>query len=78
MLPARWTSVGHVLTVQIPVFSSTSSPLSLVRFRCLLQDTGYPAEVYLPGDDAEEAEASSSSQVDWGKLQERWVGWAVE
>ncbi|TXT04340.1 hypothetical protein VHUM_04107 [Vanrija humicola] len=57
---------------QIPSFSPTSRPLSVVRFRCLLQDTGYPAEVYLPD------EAPAGEQVDWSKLRERWVGWAVE
>ncbi|KLT39560.1 hypothetical protein CC85DRAFT_185820 [Cutaneotrichosporon oleaginosum] len=53
----------------IPPFSKESRPLSVVRFRALLQDTGYPAEVYLPPG----ADAS-----DWSQLRERWVGWAVE
>ncbi|BEJ15155.1 hypothetical protein CspHIS471_0409220 [Cutaneotrichosporon sp. HIS471] len=53
----------------IPAFSNNSRPLTLVRFRALLQDTGYPAEVYLPPD----ADAN-----DWSQLRERWVGWAVE
>ncbi|KAL1405122.1 hypothetical protein Q8F55_008745 [Vanrija albida] len=57
---------------EIPAFSPSSRPLSVVRFRCLLQDTGYPAEVYLPD------EAPAGEQVDWSKLRERWVGWAVE
>lgn len=43
-----------------------------MRFRCLLQDTGYPAEVYLPEDPEDKA------KVDWSKLKERWVGWATE
>ncbi|GMK57101.1 hypothetical protein CspeluHIS016_0309410 [Cutaneotrichosporon spelunceum] len=53
----------------IPAFNKDSRPLTLVRFRALLQDTGYPAEVYLPPD----ADGS-----DWSQLRERWVGWAVE
>jgi hypothetical protein len=57
---------------QIPTFSRTSRPLDLVRFRCLLQDTGYPAEVYLP------EEQEDNGKVDWSKLKERWVGWGVE
>nr|XP_019043990.1 hypothetical protein I302_07270 [Kwoniella bestiolae CBS 10118]OCF22920.1 hypothetical protein I302_07270 [Kwoniella bestiolae CBS 10118] len=57
---------------QIPQLSKATRPLSLVSFRCLLQDTGYPMEVYLPGDGV------SESDVDWSKLKERWVGWGVE
>ncbi|ODN99205.1 hypothetical protein I350_07364 [Cryptococcus amylolentus CBS 6273] len=53
-------------------YSKSSAPLSVVSFKCLLQDTGYPMEVYLPGD------MEMSSDVDWSKLKERWVGWGVE
>ncbi|WWC72147.1 uncharacterized protein I206_106107 [Kwoniella pini CBS 10737] len=49
----------------------STEPLELVSFRCLLQDTGYPMEVYLPGEHPE-------GEVDWSKLKERWVGWGVE
>ncbi|OCF38545.1 hypothetical protein I317_07679 [Kwoniella heveanensis CBS 569] len=63
----------------IPAYSKTSAPLSLVSFKCLLQDTGYPMEVYLPGSSSDaEAEAGPSGQVDWTQLKERWVGWGVE
>ncbi|KIR34261.1 hypothetical protein I352_03498 [Cryptococcus deuterogattii MMRL2647] len=53
-------------------YSRSSTPLSLVSFKCLLQDTGYPMEVYLPGT------IETSGNVDWSKLKERWVGWGVE
>ncbi|WVQ84570.1 hypothetical protein IAT38_006724 [Cryptococcus sp. DSM 104549] len=56
----------------IPPLSKSSAPLSVVRFRCLLQDTGYPMEVYLPGD------VEVTENIDWNKLKERWVGWGVE
>jgi hypothetical protein len=39
----------------------------------MLQDTGYPMEVYLPGEQPQEGQ-----EVDWSKLRERWVGWGVE
>lgn len=42
----------------------------------MLQDTGYPLEVYLPpGDNEEENEDGAT---DWTRLKERWVGWGVE
>ncbi|OWZ65211.1 hypothetical protein AYX15_03273 [Cryptococcus neoformans] len=53
-------------------YSKSSTPLSIVSFKCLLQDTGYPMEVYLPGN------VQTSDNVDWSKLKERWVGWGVE
>ncbi|WVN87548.1 uncharacterized protein L203_102731 [Cryptococcus depauperatus CBS 7841] len=56
----------------IEPFSQSSSPLSVVSFQCLLQDTGYPMEVYLPG------EFQPGRNIDWSKLKERWVGWGVE
>ncbi|KAL7424602.1 hypothetical protein Q5752_000286 [Cryptotrichosporon argae] len=56
----------------VPAYSAASAPLTLVRFRCLLQDTGYPAEVYLPAGEDE------TGETDWAKLKERWVGWGVE
>lgn len=59
--------------MQIPAYDHTSKPLSLVSFRCMLQDTGYPMEVYLPGEQPQEGQ-----EVDWSKLRERWVGWGVE
>lgn len=42
----------------------------------MLQDTGYPLEVYLPP--AEGAAASPDAPMDWSRLKERWVGWGVE
>ena len=57
---------------QVPLYGHTSSQLSLVRFQCLLQDTGYPMEVYLPPG------AEGEGEAEWGNLQERWVGWATE
>ena len=39
----------------------------------MLQDTGYPMEVYMDGDIP-----ASGSNMDVGNLKERWVGWAVE
>nr|XP_018261035.1 uncharacterized protein I303_06752 [Kwoniella dejecticola CBS 10117]OBR83193.1 hypothetical protein I303_06752 [Kwoniella dejecticola CBS 10117] len=51
--------------------SASSEPLEVVSFRCLLQDTGYPMEVYLPGEQAE-------GEVDFSQLKERWVGWGVQ
>lgn len=59
--------------MQVPAYSHDSTPLSLVRFRCMLQDTGYPMEVYMDGDIP-----ASGSSMDVGNLKERWVGWAVE
>ncbi|WVQ77462.1 hypothetical protein IAR50_007148 [Cryptococcus sp. DSM 104548] len=56
----------------ISPYSRSSAPLSVVSFKCLLQDTGYPMEVYLPGN------MEMSSDVDWSKLKERWVGWGVQ
>jgi hypothetical protein len=40
----------------------------------MLQDTGYPMEVYVSGQEQTEPE----DELDWSQLQERWVGWAVE
>ncbi|KAK4689588.1 hypothetical protein P7C73_g502, partial [Tremellales sp. Uapishka_1] len=60
----------------IPPYSRSSKPLSIVSFRCLLQDTGYPMEVYLPASIP--APETDDAPVDWSKLQERWVGWGVE
>ena len=59
---------------QIPSFSRSSTPLTLVRFKCMLQDTGYPMEVYMQDPPA----ADEAKDVDWSKLKERWVGWATE
>jgi hypothetical protein len=59
--------------VQIPAYHESSEPLSLVSFRCMLQDTGYPMEVYMPT-----SEGSTSGEMDLSKLKERWIGWAVE
>jgi hypothetical protein len=39
----------------------------------MLQDTGYPMEVYMPT-----SEGSTSGEMDLSKLKERWIGWAVE
>lgn len=39
----------------------------------MLQDTGYPTEVYLPP-----GSSSSPAGPDYNDLRERWVGWAVE
>lgn len=69
----------HALQAAIPLVtsSSLSSPAPeprLVRFRCMLQDTGYPPEVYMPPFAADEEPLSTSS---WSRLKERWVGWAV-
>ncbi|RSH91377.1 hypothetical protein EHS25_009676 [Saitozyma podzolica] len=58
----------------IPAYSRSSPALSLVSFRCMLQDTGYPMEVYVSGQEQTEPE----DELDWSQLQERWVGWAVE
>ncbi len=49
----------------------------------MLQDTGYPLEVYLPpliGSDGKELEDDLSHErnIDWSRLKERWVGWGVE
>jgi hypothetical protein len=59
--------------VQIPAYHESSEPLSIVSFRCMLQDTGYPMEVYMPT-----SEGSTSGEMDLSKLKERWIGWAVE
>ena len=71
------TSSRSQLVIQIPRYSYRSTDLSLVTFRCLLQDTGYPLEVYLPGDDQPHP-TGPSSKTDWSKLRERWIGWGVE
>jgi hypothetical protein len=50
----------------------------------MLQDTGYPLEVYMPPSESIQ-EANSRTEddlygnaVDWSRLKERWVGWGVE
>jgi L-alanine-DL-glutamate epimerase-like enolase superfamily enzyme len=58
---------------QIPAYSESSKQLSIVSFRCMLQDTGYPPEVYLPA-----TENAQDGAIDMSQLKERWVGWAVE
>ena len=58
---------------QIPKYTDGSQGLSLVSFTCMLQDTGYPMEVYLPPD-----LACTKEENDYSHLKERWVGWAVE
>jgi hypothetical protein len=55
----------------------TTQPLSICRFRCLLQDTGYPLEVYLPPGEGLEDE-QEDHDIDWSRLKERWVGWGIE
>jgi hypothetical protein len=55
----------------------TTQPLSICRFRCLLQDTGYPLEVYLPPGDGLDVE-QEDNDIDWSRLKERWVGWGIE
>ncbi|WWD19758.1 hypothetical protein CI109_104222 [Kwoniella shandongensis] len=67
-----FVSYAQKIKAQLADPSSASAPLSLVSFHCLLQDTGYPLEVYLPGG------IEASEIVDWAKLKERWVGWGVE
>jgi hypothetical protein len=45
----------------------------------MLQDTGYPLEVYMPpSESSDDLDIVASDNVDWSKLKERWVGWAVE
>jgi hypothetical protein len=61
------------LILKVPAYDHDSKPLSLVSFRCMLQDTGYPMEVYLPGQQPQHGQ-----KVDWSQLRERWVGWGVE
>lgn len=73
---------------QIPFYNPASTrPLTVCRFRCMLQDTGYALEVYMPpaattstGTTEQNGlpQDSLRGQVDWGKLKERWVGWGVE
>jgi hypothetical protein len=41
----------------------------------MLQDTGYPMEVYLPGG---LQGMTPDGGMDMSKLKERWIGWAVE
>lgn len=67
----------------IPFYQPGSTPpLTVTRFRCMLQDTGYPLEVYLPPSEEEGEEddlaLGDGRDVDWSRLKERWVGWAVE
>ncbi|KAJ9120939.1 hypothetical protein QFC22_002875 [Naganishia vaughanmartiniae] len=72
--------------MRTPVYDPHTTPqLSVCRFRCMLQDTGYPLEVYLPpaagadiGDVEEENVEVDEGNMDWSRLKERWVGWAVE
>ncbi len=45
----------------------------------MLQDTGYPLEVYMPAFANEgDADNTREDEIDWSKLQERWVGWGVQ
>ncbi|KAG7563056.1 hypothetical protein FFLO_01488 [Filobasidium floriforme] len=62
-----------------------TAPLTVCRFRCMLQDTGYPLEVYMPPAESDGLEGGDSgannlygNSVDWSRLKERWVGWGVE
>ncbi|KAJ9111092.1 hypothetical protein QFC19_001290 [Naganishia cerealis] len=69
--------------LRTPVYHPRNTPqLSVCRFRCMLQDTGYPLEVYLPpaqaGDAEEDSAGGNGENMDWSRLKERWVGWAVE
>ncbi|KAJ9093418.1 hypothetical protein QFC21_006449 [Naganishia friedmannii] len=72
--------------MRTPVYDpQTTAQLSVCRFRCMLQDTGYPLEVYLPpaagtddGDVEEDGVDRDGENMDWSRLKERWVGWAVE
>jgi hypothetical protein len=63
----REERISNFSVEQHSPYSKRSAPLSIVSFRCFLQDTGYPMEVYMPTDD-----------MDMSKLQERWVGWGVQ
>ncbi|EIW71942.1 hypothetical protein TREMEDRAFT_66633 [Tremella mesenterica DSM 1558] len=60
--------------LRIPPLSPRATPLSVVSFNCLLQDTGYPLEVFLPGG------VTQSTEVDLDPtlLKERWIGWGVQ
>lgn len=40
----------------------------------MLQDTGYPMEVYLPGNRDQDWDRA----MDRSHLKERWMGWGVE
>jgi hypothetical protein len=50
----------------------------------MLQDTGYPLEVYMPpleNNESMELQAGDDlygNSVDWSRLKERWVGWGVQ
>lgn len=74
------------LSLQIPYYRpGITAPLTVCRFRCMLQDTGYPLEVYMPPAESDGLEGGDSgannpygNSVDWSRLKERWVGWGVE
>lgn len=68
-----WSTELPLDALQVTPYSSGSAPLSLVSFQCMLQDTGYPMEVFMP-DSATLIDGS----LDINQLAERWVGWGVE
>lgn len=63
----------RLTSFQVAQYSEESEQLSLVSFKCMLQDTGYPMEVYMPA-----SAGGAEGAVDMSRLRERWVGWAVE
>ena len=46
----------------------------MVAFRCILQDTGYPFEMYCPSP----VDHPKAYEVTSDRLKERWVGWGTE
>ncbi|CED83757.1 Conserved membrane protein [Phaffia rhodozyma] len=65
----------------IPSFRPTeSAPNSIVSFRCMLQDTTSQPEVFMPVLETDEPESGSTGQgedIDYSRLKERAVVWAV-
>ncbi|KAL7413860.1 hypothetical protein BDY24DRAFT_370138 [Mrakia frigida] len=73
-------STSSTTSSSIPSLTSSSKANSLVSFRCMLQDTTYPTEIFLPlleGEEEEEAVEEEGAEIDYSKLRERGVVFAV-
>ena len=60
----------------IPALTSSSRANTLVRFRCLLQDTTAGPEIFLPHSQGQ-LPVQEGQDIDYSKLRERQVAFAV-
>lgn len=76
---AYWSSLSSCvldLSVPPPPFSSSSPPHTLVKFRCMVQDTTIGREMYIPSHKGAPRPALGQ-EIDYSLVEDRTVLWAV-